>query len=144
MPELPEVEVTRRSVGGIAGARVLALRLGKPLRWPLGCDPAALTGQRVGEVSRRGKYLWLPLALPSGEAAGGLLAAEPGGVAAASESCACAVPRHSRAAQASTDGRQRHAADATMVNGAGAGRAWVRVIVTPGAIHSSGRSFAGV
>jgi len=73
MPELPEVEVTRRSVAGIVGAQVLALRLGKPLRWPLGCDPAALVGQRVGDVSRRGKYLWLPLSGPAGESAGGLL-----------------------------------------------------------------------
>lgn len=61
MPELPEVEVTRRSVGGIAGARVLALRMGKALRWPLGCDPDALVGLQAGEVARRGKYLWLPL-----------------------------------------------------------------------------------
>jgi formamidopyrimidine-DNA glycosylase len=74
MPELPEVEVTRRSVGGIEGARVLALRMGKPLRWPLGVDPATLVGARVGPVGRRGKYLWLPL-LHDGpaSAAGGLL-----------------------------------------------------------------------
>jgi len=62
MPELPEVEVTRRSVGGISGARVLALKMGKPLRWPLGCDPDSLVGLRAGAVGRRGKYLWLPLA----------------------------------------------------------------------------------
>ncbi|MBK7510138.1 MAG: hypothetical protein IPI16_19360 [Comamonadaceae bacterium] len=36
MPELlPEVEVTRRSFfERIAGARIQAVRLGKPLRWP--------------------------------------------------------------------------------------------------------------
>jgi formamidopyrimidine-DNA glycosylase len=61
MPELPEVEVTRRSVGGIEGARVLGLRLGKPLRWPLGVAPQSLEGLRVGPIGRRGKYLWLPL-----------------------------------------------------------------------------------
>ncbi|WIT12431.1 bifunctional DNA-formamidopyrimidine glycosylase/DNA-(apurinic or apyrimidinic site) lyase [Paucibacter sediminis] len=62
MPELPEVEVTRRSFAdAIAGARVLELRLGKPLRWPLGVTPQSLVGRRVGEVRRRGKYLWLPL-----------------------------------------------------------------------------------
>ena len=61
MPELPEVEVTRRSVGGIEGARVLGLRLGKPLRWPLGVAPQSLEGLRVGSIARRGKYLWLPL-----------------------------------------------------------------------------------
>jgi len=62
MPELPEVEVTRLSFAErIAGARVSAVRLGKPLRWPLGVAPETLVGQRVGAVERRGKYLWLPL-----------------------------------------------------------------------------------
>jgi formamidopyrimidine-DNA glycosylase len=66
MPELPEVEVTRRGIAGpLRGATVLALRLGKPLRWPLGCAPQALTGTRVGDISRRGKYLWLPLLRPN-------------------------------------------------------------------------------
>jgi formamidopyrimidine-DNA glycosylase len=62
MPELPEVEVTRRSFAErIAGARVDGVRLGKPLRWPLGCVPESLIAQTVGAVSRRGKYLWLAL-----------------------------------------------------------------------------------
>ncbi|MFV0680355.1 bifunctional DNA-formamidopyrimidine glycosylase/DNA-(apurinic or apyrimidinic site) lyase [Ottowia sp.] len=62
MPELPEVEVTRRSfVARIRGARVLGVRLGKPLRWPLGIDPAALVGRTVLDVHRRGKYLVLQL-----------------------------------------------------------------------------------
>lgn len=62
MPELPEVEVTRRSIASrLLGARVLSVRCGKPLRWPLGITPDALVGSRLGEVSRRGKYLWLPL-----------------------------------------------------------------------------------
>lgn len=74
MPELPEVEVTRRSVGGIEGARVLALRMGKPLRWPLGTEPDSLIGLRVGAVGRRGKYLWLPLLQDrSDQASSGLL-----------------------------------------------------------------------
>jgi len=60
MPELPEVEVTRQSFADrIRGARVEAVRLGKPLRWPLGCEPDSLRAQVVGEVARRGKYLWL-------------------------------------------------------------------------------------
>ena len=68
MPELPEVEVTRQSFAGrIRGARVQAVRVGKPLRWPLGCAPDSLLAQTVGAVTRRGKYLWLPLE------AGGLL-----------------------------------------------------------------------
>jgi formamidopyrimidine-DNA glycosylase len=45
----------------IRGARVDAVRLGKPLRWPLGIDPTRLVGATVGDVSRRGKYLWLAL-----------------------------------------------------------------------------------
>jgi formamidopyrimidine-DNA glycosylase len=73
MPELPEVEVVRRSIDApLRGARVLALRLGKPLRWPLGCAPADLAGCVVGPVLRRGKYLWMPLAA-DGREAGGLL-----------------------------------------------------------------------
>ncbi|MEJ6007723.1 bifunctional DNA-formamidopyrimidine glycosylase/DNA-(apurinic or apyrimidinic site) lyase [Paucibacter sp. AS339] len=72
MPELPEVEVTRRSFAdAIEGATVLQTRLGKPLRWPLGLAPDCLTGGRVGAVARRGKYLWLPLSRPV--ASGGLL-----------------------------------------------------------------------
>ncbi len=60
MPELPEVEVTRLSFASrIRGARVAAVRLGKPLRWPLGIAPEALVGRHIGEVTRRGKYLWL-------------------------------------------------------------------------------------
>jgi formamidopyrimidine-DNA glycosylase len=73
MPELPEVEVTRRSFcERILGARVTGVRLGKPLRWPLGCAPANLVAQTIGEVARRGKYLWLPLAR-DGMERGGLL-----------------------------------------------------------------------
>ncbi len=52
MPELPEVEVTRLSFAErIRGARVTAVRVGKPLRWPLGVSPETLVGRRVGEVS---------------------------------------------------------------------------------------------
>ncbi len=62
MPELPEVEVTRLSFADrIAGARVLRARMGKPLRWPLGCEPSALEGRTVRAVNRRGKYLILQL-----------------------------------------------------------------------------------
>ena len=62
MPELPEVEVTRLSFSErIEGARVTGVRVGKPLRWPLGVAPRQLVGQTVGRVERRGKYLWLPL-----------------------------------------------------------------------------------
>ena len=62
MPELPEVEVTRLSFAGdIAGSRVLAVTMGKPLRWPLGCSPTQLEGRTVRAVRRRGKYLLIDL-----------------------------------------------------------------------------------
>lgn len=62
MPELPEVEVTRLSLAGrIAGARIESVRLGKPLRWPLGLAAEALVGRTVRAVRRRGKYLLLDL-----------------------------------------------------------------------------------
>lgn len=58
MPELPEVEVTRRSfAAAITGARIESVALGKPLRWALGCEPAVLVGQQVTGLRRRGKYL---------------------------------------------------------------------------------------
>jgi formamidopyrimidine-DNA glycosylase len=74
MPELPEVEVTRASlVDRLLGATVLSARLGKPLRWPLGCAPESLHGCVVGALLRRGKYLWMPLAARNTGEQGGLL-----------------------------------------------------------------------
>ena len=62
MPELPEVEVTRLSFAfEIAGAKVISVCMGKPLRWPLGCLPMALAGRSVRAVRRRGKYLLIDL-----------------------------------------------------------------------------------
>lgn len=60
MPELPEVEATCRSLREpLAGARVTAVRVGKPLRWPLGCQPDTLVGAVVQGLARRSKYLIL-------------------------------------------------------------------------------------
>lgn len=74
MPELPEVEVTRRGIAGpLEGARILWVQMGKPLRWPLGLDASELVGTRLGSIGRRGKYLWLPLETSGGASAGGLL-----------------------------------------------------------------------
>ncbi|QNP48033.1 bifunctional DNA-formamidopyrimidine glycosylase/DNA-(apurinic or apyrimidinic site) lyase [Diaphorobacter aerolatus] len=62
MPELPEVEVTRRSFAEqISGAQISSVFLGKPLRWPLGVMPQTLVGRSVLEVRRRGKYLLVDL-----------------------------------------------------------------------------------
>ena len=72
MPELPEVEVTRATLAHrLLGATVLRATMGKPLRWPLGCAADTLPGLKAGEMQRRGKYLWLPLA--NAQRQGGLL-----------------------------------------------------------------------
>jgi len=62
MPELPEVEVTRRGIADrIAGARIESVRVGKPLRWALSIEAQALVGRTVRAVRRRGKYLLVDL-----------------------------------------------------------------------------------
>ena len=62
MPELPEVEVTRLSfVDQIKDAKITQVVMGKPLRWPLSCDPQILIGQKVKTVRRRSKYLLMDL-----------------------------------------------------------------------------------
>jgi formamidopyrimidine-DNA glycosylase len=45
----------------LRGARVRAVHLGKPLRWPLGVAPRTLQDLAIGELCRRGKYIWMPL-----------------------------------------------------------------------------------
>ncbi|MGA1168469.1 MAG: DNA-formamidopyrimidine glycosylase family protein, partial [Burkholderiaceae bacterium] len=55
MPELPEVEVTRMGVEqALLGATIEAVRMGKPLRWPLQIAPQRLVGRQVQAVQRRG------------------------------------------------------------------------------------------
>ena len=62
MPELPEVEVTRRGIApALQDAQVQSVWFGKPLRWPLGCPETSLVGMRIRAVRRRGKYLLLDL-----------------------------------------------------------------------------------
>jgi formamidopyrimidine-DNA glycosylase len=60
MPELPEVETTRRGLSAVLRGRTIRLvRIrNRRLRWPLppGLE-AALTGRRVRSVERRAKYL---------------------------------------------------------------------------------------
>lgn len=62
MPELPEVEVTRRGVAPhLTGQRVTAVIMRRAgLRWPFPADlPALLTGHTILATGRRGKYLLL-------------------------------------------------------------------------------------
>ena len=64
MPELPEVETTRRGIEPhVLGCRISELRLREArLRWPVSDALAGeVRGQRVLAVERRGKYLLLRL-----------------------------------------------------------------------------------
>lgn len=60
MPELPEVETTRRGIEpAIVGRRITGWQLRQPrLRWPV-VLPQSLRGERVVRVLRRAKYLVL-------------------------------------------------------------------------------------
>ena len=59
MPELPEVEVTRRGIAPhLAGRRISAVEVREPrLRWPVPQAVRKLAGRTVRAIRRRGKYL---------------------------------------------------------------------------------------
>jgi formamidopyrimidine-DNA glycosylase len=61
MPELPEVEVTRRGLAPRLSGRVISgVAVREPrLRWPVPRDVLALAGRTVRAIRRRGKYLLL-------------------------------------------------------------------------------------
>ncbi|EIL89642.1 bifunctional DNA-formamidopyrimidine glycosylase/DNA-(apurinic or apyrimidinic site) lyase [Rhodanobacter spathiphylli] len=62
MPELPEVETTRRGIAPhLIGRRVTGVTLRRPdLRWPIPPEISSmLPGQRIDAVERRAKYLLL-------------------------------------------------------------------------------------
>jgi formamidopyrimidine-DNA glycosylase len=64
LPELPEVETTRRGLAPhVRGRRIVALELyERRLRWPVPAGlPRVLRGQRILAAGRRGKYLLLEL-----------------------------------------------------------------------------------
>ena len=68
MPELPEVETTRRGLAPhVEGRRVREVVLRRPdLRWPIPAEIAReLPGQRIDAVRRRAKYLLLDTAAGS-------------------------------------------------------------------------------
>jgi len=65
MPELPEVETTRRGIAALVVGRPLARLIVREtrLRWPIATDMAStLAGHTVLECARRGKYLLLRFA----------------------------------------------------------------------------------
>jgi formamidopyrimidine-DNA glycosylase len=80
VPELPEVETVRDGLQRwVAGRTIAAVEVRHPraVRRHLagGDDLAArLTGLRIEAASRRGKYLWLPLAGPHGSTGDSLIA----------------------------------------------------------------------
>jgi formamidopyrimidine-DNA glycosylase len=60
MPELPEVETTRRGIAPhIEGKRITAVKIRQPsLRWPIPSDlPQQLQRRQLRVIERRGKYL---------------------------------------------------------------------------------------
>ena len=61
MPELPEVEVTRRGIAPhLTGRRITSVAVREPrLRWPVPAAVRRLAGREVRAVNRRGKYLLL-------------------------------------------------------------------------------------
>jgi len=61
MPELPEIEVTRRGIEPhVLGRRIASITVREPrLRWRVPAAVLALAGREVREVKRRGKYLLL-------------------------------------------------------------------------------------
>jgi formamidopyrimidine-DNA glycosylase len=65
MPELPEVETTRRGLAPhLDGRRIVAVTLRRPdLRWPIPAEvPRLLPGQPITGLRRRAKYLLLDTA----------------------------------------------------------------------------------
>ncbi|MFW6341807.1 MAG: bifunctional DNA-formamidopyrimidine glycosylase/DNA-(apurinic or apyrimidinic site) lyase [Halothiobacillaceae bacterium] len=68
MPELPEVETTRRGITPHLTGRIIrfaTVRDGR-LRWPVRADlPAWLQGRRIEAIERRAKYLLLRLSGPA-------------------------------------------------------------------------------
>ena len=61
MPELPEVEVTRRGIAPLlVGQKIIGVAVReRRLRWPIPPAVRAIVGRKVRAVKRRGKYLLL-------------------------------------------------------------------------------------
>jgi formamidopyrimidine-DNA glycosylase len=118
VPELPEVEVVRaglaRHVPGRTITRVEVLHPRPVRRDPRGPEgfALALTGHRIEDVRRRGKYLWLPL--DGGDALLGHLGMSGQLLVRPSEAPA---DRHLRVRMVLTDGLDLRFADQRMFGG---------------------------
>ncbi|MGM0987545.1 MAG: bifunctional DNA-formamidopyrimidine glycosylase/DNA-(apurinic or apyrimidinic site) lyase [Pseudomonadota bacterium] len=76
MPELPEVETTRRGIAPhVEGREITEVIVRQSrLRVPVPADLVErLVGARIGELARRAKYLLVPLSLPEQDRASGTL-----------------------------------------------------------------------
>jgi len=67
MPELPEVETTRRGIEPhLLGETIVSILVhDKRLRWPVPNDVQKLAGKRVESVTRRGKYILIQTSVGS-------------------------------------------------------------------------------
>ena len=63
MPELPEVETTRRGIEPhLLRQKIARIEVREPrLRWPVSAEVGELSGRRIDGVDRRGKYLLVHL-----------------------------------------------------------------------------------
>ena len=63
MPELPEVETTRRGIEPYVDGQIIERVIIREtrLRWPISTEVAGLQGRKIRGVSRRGKYLLMHL-----------------------------------------------------------------------------------
>lgn len=58
MPELPEVETTKKSLESLIGQRVNSIQVYQSsLRWPIPNNMSILQGQKLTNLSRRAKYI---------------------------------------------------------------------------------------
>ncbi len=125
MPELPEVEVVRRGLARwVIGARLGAVEVlhPRPVRGHL-AGPAdfasRLSGQKVHDVVRRGKFLWLELddeALLAHLGMSGQLLLQPIG-APAERHLRVRIPLHDSRSESSVAGRELRFVDQRMFGG---------------------------
>ena len=65
MPELPEVETTRKGISPYIDQQIVTtVNVRQPqMRWPVPDEIHGMEGQKIESVKRRGKYLLLETAI---------------------------------------------------------------------------------